>query len=697
MPAKAGPDMGRWGSPVSLGVPDSMLRAPSAGGQYRSSLAVLALALCAAAAGSAPGQAAAPQPRARPSLVLLTLDTTRADHLGAHGVHRGLTPNLDALAARGARYARALSPTPLTLPAHCSLLTGLDPSGHGVHDNGIASLPAGVATLATVLADRGYSTAAFVASRVLDKRFGLDRGFATYDDAMAAERIGEYGYPERNAAAVTNAALAWAAARPRGRPYFLWVHYYDPHAPYAAPGDDTAGAAAARYAAEVSYMDREIGRLLKGLAAGGGRPLVAAVGDHGEMLGEHGESGHGIFLYRAALEVPLVLSGPGVPPGTVWPGTVGTRGLPATLLRLLGFSKEASPFGSPLPGLAVSEPVQKDLLVHSETWMPATAYGWSPLEAVSDERWRFIKAPRPELYDFVADPSETDNLVDKRPVERARMEHALASFEASGQRVSAPAVKPDAAVTEALASLGYHSGASGSRAGTIDPKDGIGMLAELEEAKRWLREGRAKEAIARLEDLVRRSPGNVPFLIRLAVAQSTAGRATAGVATLKHAVGLNPRLDFLHAHLADAYLDLGRLAEARAEYELALQLNPRFARAWLGLGEAASRGGERGAELAVLRRAVAAGTDSAIVWSRVAELELEAGDATAAARAGEEATRLVPELAQGWLVRGNVAEKAGRLADAVRLYERAMSLGLADPRLRAHVEGLRARAAGSRP
>jgi arylsulfatase A-like enzyme/Tfp pilus assembly protein PilF len=655
--------------------------------------AVLSLGLCASPAD--PGPASARPPRARPSLILLTLDTTRGDHLGIQGVHRGLTPSLDGLAVRGARYARAVSPTPLTLPAHCSLLTGLDPVGHGVHDNGTASLPAGLPTLATALAERGYATAAFVSSRVLDKRFGLDRGFTIYDDRMAAERIGEYGYPERNAAAVTTAALAWAAARPRGRPYFLWVHYYDPHAPYAAAGDEAA-APAARYAAEVSYMDREIGRLLKGLAAEGGPTLVAAVGDHGEMLGEHGEAGHGLFLYRAALEVPLVISGPGVPPGTVWSGTVGTRGLAATLLRLLGFSKDSAPFGSPLPGLAVSGPVPKNDPVHSETWMPATAYGWSPLEAVTDDRWRYIRAPRPELYDFVADPGERDNLVEKRPAERARMEDALAAFQGAGPRVAASAVKPDAALAEALASLGYHSGASGSRAGTIDPKDGNAMLSELEEAKRWTREGRANEAVVRLEDLVRRSPGNVPFLLRLAAAQSAAGRAQAGLATLKHAVGLNPRLDFLHAQLADAHLEQGRLAEARAEYELALGLNPRFARAWLGLGEAAGRAGEPGAEHAVMRRAVAAGTDSAIVWTRLAELEMAAGDMTAAARAAEEATRLVPELAQAWLVRGNVAEKAGRLSDAARLYEHAMSLGLADARLRAHVERLRVRA-GSRP
>jgi len=613
------------------------------------------------------------------------LDTTRADHVGSQA-HRGLTPHLDALAARGLRYSKALSPAPLTLPAHCTLFTGLELPAHGVRDNGTAALDGGVPTLASVLSAQGYATAAFVSSRVLDRRFGLARGFETYDDRMAAERIGEYGYPERDAQTVTTAALAWAARRPRGRPYFLWVHYYDPHAPYAAPGDAPAASPAAAYAREIAYMDREIGRLLQTLAPDGSGTLVAAVGDHGEMLGEHGETGHGIFLHAGSLEVPMILAGPGVPRGASWSETVGTRALPSTLLKLLSLSKDAQAFGSSLPGLSVSKPLAA-APIYSETFFPATAYGWSPLRSVSDDRWRFILAPRPELYDLAADPAETKNVVDVHPDERARMERALALVETGVRRAGAP-VQPDAALREALASLGYHSGASGARAGTIDPKDGIGMLAEMEEAKRWLREGRTRDAVARMEDLVGRSPGNVPFLVRLAVAQSTAGRAEAGVATLKHAVGLNPRLDFLHVHLADAYLDLGKVAEARAEYELALALNPRFAQAWVGLGEAAGKDGPD-AERAVLRRAVEAGTDSAIVWSRVAELELSAGNTAAAARAAAEATRLVPELAAAWLVRGKVAETAGRRGDAVGFYQKAMALGLADPALARHVDGLR--------
>ncbi|HET9229475.1 MAG TPA: sulfatase, partial [Thermoanaerobaculia bacterium] len=195
---------------------------------------------------------------APPSVVLLTLDTTRADALGPG------TPNLSGLAARGTRWTRAVTPVPLTLPAHASLLTGLTPPEHGIRDNGTAVLPKDVPTLATAFSSRGYATAAFVASRVLDRRFGLARGFGHYDDKAPAEQIGEYGYPERNARQMTDAALEWLARKPAGKPLFLWVHYYDPHAPYEAPGDGDRQ----RYAGEVAYMDREIGRLLAGLPGG---------------------------------------------------------------------------------------------------------------------------------------------------------------------------------------------------------------------------------------------------------------------------------------------------------------------------------------------------------------------------------------------------------------------------------------------
>lgn len=629
--------------------------------------------LCALASTGAP-------PASGPSLILLTLDTTRADALGCYGAARASTPNLDALAARGTRYGRALSSAPLTLPAHCSLLTGLDPPFHGVRDNGASVLPSSLPTLATVLAARGYATAAFVSSLVLDRRFGLDRGFQLYDERMASEHQGEHGYPERNAEAVTSAAVAWLSRQGKGRPFFLWVHYYDPHSPYTPPGDWNRATPERRYAGEVAYMDREIGRLLAALPAPAGT-LIAAVGDHGEMLGEHGERDHGVLLYRSSLEVPLILAGPDVPAGRVVPNAVGTRALPATLLALLRAGKSDGPFGAPLPGLAASEHARSSNdPVYSETWLPATAYGWSPLRAASDNRLRYVLAPRPELYDFVADPGETRNLIKERPGDVERLRAALAEIERRSRGRAAPAASPAPEVVQALRSLGYLSGSSPPRAGGLDPKDGMAMLPEFERANQAMVEGRLDEALPILEGLVRRSPGNVPFLSRLSDVQAAMGRHDAALATVKEAIGLNPRLDFLHLHLANTYKAMGRLGDARAEYEVALALNPRMSPAWLALGELANRAGKRDEEGRLLKRAVDAGTSSAAILSRLAQIETAAGDMAGAESHAVEATRLVPEFAAGWWVSGEVAQKSGRRGDAIARYEKAVSFGFGDAR-----------------
>jgi arylsulfatase A-like enzyme/Flp pilus assembly protein TadD len=641
-------------------------------------------ALVLLAAAGVGGAASVAQTAAPPSVVLLTLDTTRADALGCYRAPaRGaFTPNLDGLAARGTRYARALTSSPLTFPAHATLLTGLDPPFHGVRDNGTAVLSPSLPTLATVLGGRGYSTGAFVSSRVLDRRFGLDRGFRTYDDRMAAERQGEHGYPERDARAVTSAALAWLSRVRRGRPYFLWVHYYDPHSPYAAPGERRDALVERRYAGEVAYMDSEIGRLLAGLPAPA-RTIVAAVGDHGEMLGEHGERDHGLLLYRSSLEVPLILAGPGISRGRVIPHAVGTRALPATLLDLLKVAEAARPFGAPLPGWAL--PATPANVVYSETWMPATAYGWSPLRAASDSRLRFVLAPRPELYDFVADPGETRNLVKERGPEVQRLRTFLADVERGSARRRAPEASPPPEVVAALRSLGYLSGSSPPRANALDPKDGVAMLKEFDRANQAMVEGRPNDALPILKGLVRGSPGNVPFLSRLSDVQAVLGRSEEAVATVKEAIALNPRLDFLHLHLANTYKLLGRFAEARAEYEAALALNPRMSPAWLALGELAKRQGNSAEERRLLDRAVAAGTSSAAILTRLAQIELAAGKPSAAEAHGAEAVSLMPEFGAGWWTWGEVAEKAGRRRDAIGRYEKALAVGFQDPRALVHL------------
>ncbi|MEP6993215.1 MAG: sulfatase-like hydrolase/transferase [Acidobacteriota bacterium] len=580
-----------------------------------------------------------PDPQ-KPSVLLITLDTTRADHVGKREGQASLTPNLDSLERRGTRYVNAVTVAPLTLPAHCSLLTGLTPAAHGVRDNGVAVLSAQSPTLATALAARGYATGAFVSSRVLDRRFGLDRGFGTYDDQMVAESIGEHGYPERDARAVTTAALAWAARQPPGRPYFLWIHYYDPHSPYQPPGDWKDQTPARRYAGEVAFMDSEVGRLLRELPKSAGGCLIAAVGDHGEMLGEHDEKEHGIFLYGGSLAVPLILAGPRVPAGRQVRELVGTRALAATLLALANLSEEARAFGPALPGVGVAAAASPQA-VYSETYLPANTYGWSPLRAATDGRWRFIAAPRPELYDLVKDPTESRNLASELPQESARLQRVVEQAE-SGARPTVSA-DPDPELAASLRSLGYLSGASPQRADGLDPKDGIRLLKEFEEARELSRAGRSSEAILKLESLVRRSPGNVPFLMRLGDAQLAGGMAEEGLKALTYAVTLSPRLDFLHVRLAQACAELGQVGPARNEYALALKLNPRSAPAWSGLAEIARTTGGPLEERKVLQECEAAGTRSATLLRRLSEIEAALGDRAAAQRHAAEADRLTVE------------------------------------------------------
>jgi arylsulfatase A-like enzyme/tetratricopeptide (TPR) repeat protein len=616
-------------------------------------------------------------PASARSVVLVTLDTTRADALGAYGGRP--TPALDGLAARGVRYANAITASPLTLPAHASLLTGLEPPEHGVLDNGIAVLASDIPTLATVLAGRGHATAAFVASRVLDRRFGIARGFATYDDDMAAERTGEYGYPERGAAAVTEEALAWLARAPRGKPFFLWVHYYDPHAPYEAAGASDA----ARYAAEVAAVDRQVARLLKALPSGPDAPVVAAVADHGESLGEHGEHGHGLFLYGPVLRVPLILAGPGVPAGRVVDGPVASLRLAPTLAHLAGASG-ALP-GDVLPGLG---PPTAASPVYSETWLPATAYGWSPLRALTDARWRYVDAPRPELYDLGADPKETQDRARTDAPEAARMRRELTA-RAGAMKTRAAGPAPDPGVSEAIRSLGYLSGASGRRAGTIDPKDGQAMLAELDEVRRLIEAGRAADALPRLRTLRERSPGNVPFLGQLARAQSETGDLAGAVRTLREVVDLNPRSDFGHVNLADALRRQGQPDAARRSYEEALALDPRSAAARLALAEMARDAGRPAEEEQLLRRGIEAGTRSAAMLTRLGQIEMGSGKLASAGTRLREATKLLPDFAPAWLLWGAVAERQGKPADALARYEKAVALAPSDASALLHLGRLR--------
>jgi len=606
----------------------------------------------------------------RRNLLLITLDTVRADAIGSYG-GTAKTPTLDAVAARGVRFERALTPSPLTLPAHTSILTGIDPPQHGVRDNGIEALPADVPTLASILDAAGYQTAAFVSSRVLDQRFGLARGFDEYGDRMAAERVGQYGYPERDAMAVTDDAIRWLAERGVDGPFFLWIHYYDAHAPYSPPTQWRSDSDRGNYYGEIAYVDHEIARLVD--AAGTNDTIIGVVGDHGEMFGEHGEEGHGIFLYEASLRVPLLIAGPGVPAGQVVGETVGTVQLASTLLDLLASDHDTDPMQPPLPGLAPAVRNGSTLPIFSEALLPANAYGWSPLQALSEERWRYIAAPRPELYDVQSDSAEANDRAGAEAPIAERMASSLAHrIEAYGSRAGA-SVDVDGSLDASLRSLGYLS-TSGAEASDIDPKDGIQWLAQRDEAKRWMATGDFERAAQILRRIVQLNPQNQTFLGQYARALFGLGRKTEGVEVYRKAVQLNPKLDFLHVNLAQALLEIGETSEAEAEMRLALELNPRSASASLALAELLAKSKRPAEERQVLQRAADAGTDSAGIHLRLGQLTARDRDFDSAEFHLAQSTTLEPRMFLAWLIRGMNAEAAGHLDDAASHYQQSLNL-----------------------
>lgn len=518
-----------------------------------------------------------------PSLVLITLDTVRADHLGCYGDRQAITPWLDRLAGEGARFVNASSAVPLTLPSHTSLLTGLLPPHHGLRNNGLGALRPGTATLATLLSGAGYRTGAFIGAFVLDHRFGLNQGFEVYDDEIERNPNGDFALEaERPGREVMDRALAWLA-KEDGRPFFLWVHLYDAHAPYTPPPAWAARHPGRPYDGEISEVDEQVGRLLEALRHQGldGRTVVAVAADHGEGLGEHGELTHGLLLYEPTLRVPLLLRAPWAVKPRVVETPVSLVDLAPTLAGLVGH-----PFPGQLDGrdlsralLAGGEPAPGEL--YAETRYPAT-FGWSPLSALRRRDLKYIAAPRPELYDLRRDPRESANLIAKPAAatvgDPARgFAQRLAAIEAGA--VKAPSQDADAETKARLASLGYIAAAPAPpRAGAApgsspDPKAMVDLFQRFEDANTKLAGGDPGGAIAELAALVAADPANPVFRGKLAAAWRERGQTEKSLPLYRQAAAAAPRDPEAWYNLASALQEAGRLDEGRQAIEQALKLD----------------------------------------------------------------------------------------------------------------------------
>jgi arylsulfatase A-like enzyme/Flp pilus assembly protein TadD len=579
-----------------------------------------------------------------PNVLLVTIDTLRADHVGVYGAAYAATPNLDRLGAEGVRFETAIASSPLTLPSHASILTGRYPPGVGVRHNGVYRLAESAESVAERLRAAGYDTGAFVSAFVLAARFGLAQGFDHYDADTSLEYSGPGGYLERRADAVTDRAISWLASAER--PFFLWIHYYDPHARYRPPPPFTERFAERPYDGEVAYVDAEFGRLLKGLRDSGelDRTFVIATSDHGESLGEHGEPDHGYTLYDAVLRVPLLLRGPGLPSGKVVGELVRGVDIAPTLLALLDLEPLSQSDGVSL------EPLWRDAgtppgPAYAETLAPELELGWSPLYAVRTPRFHYVRAPRPELYEVSSDPRQRRNLLEHDP---QRAKQIADELDAQIDAILAQAVEEqsgalDPETRERLNALGYALPAQPPPRTGLDPKDGLRLLGDFWAANEAYARKDFSEARELLDRVLERMPESSRAHALLAFLHLHTGDPGQALPHMEAAADLAPRSAYYRALVGEIQQELGNAQAARAAFHAAAALDPSEPLAQIGLmGEQARQGNLAAAELHA-RTALAGASRDATVRLKIGKVWAGVGVHARALEAFQDAVRLDPD------------------------------------------------------
>jgi arylsulfatase A-like enzyme/Flp pilus assembly protein TadD len=618
-------------------------------------LALLGLALIAPACR----HALAP-PRAARHLVLVTIDTLRADRLGAYGSTTVATPHLDRIGREGAMAIEATAHVPLTRPSHVSLFTGLLPPETGVRDNISPAVVPETPLLAEVLKKAGFTTAAFVSSVVLESSCGLGRGFDTYADRFEG-RAGEaqfLGSVQKKGDATTGEALRWLEGlgerlrAPETR-VFLWLHLYDPHDPYEPPEPYAARYAGRPYDGEVAFSDALVGRLDEGLGRLGLRDetLLLVTSDHGEGLGEHREALHGFFTYQTTLRIPFLVRGPGIPAGTRIGTTVRLVDVFPTVLDLLGVP---APAQAPLSGLSLAGALRggatpSEPVTYAESLVPLLHFGWSDLRVVREGRWKYIQAPRPELYDLATDPGEQTNLASAQASRAEAMRGALARFldlERKSAAKASGAAPVSTELLEKLGALGYVGGSAPAETRTpgADPKD---RVEEFRFANDGVREGllrfHAKDyagSVARFEGVLRR-----------------------GISSFE-----------IHFYLARGLYALRRHERAARHFEEAAVRAPAHAEAWEGLADCRAALGDSEGALKALRRGQEALPTDAALRTAEARLLRRRGRLGEARAAYEAALPLAPKSARLRMQLGELLRDMGEVGEAIRRQREAVEL-----------------------
>lgn len=615
--------------------------------------------------------------KAGPNVVVITIDTLRADHLACYGYKRIKTPNIDQLAKSGVRFSNAFTAVPITLPSHTALMTGQYPMATGVHDFSGNKLPPGSMTLARVLQSHGYSTAAFIASAALDSRFGLNQGFDTYYDHFNLGHSREIHLDEieRRGDKVVDLALKWLESHHQ-KPFFLWVHLYDPHAPYDPPEPYARLYRTHPYDGEIAFADAQVGRLFGYLKQQHlyENSLIVLASDHGESLGEHGEKTHGFFIYNATLHVALIVRIPGDPPRVVQQGVSLVDVMPA-VLQALGIARPASVQGQSLLSLMLGRPSGIDSGQYSENYAPLIHFGWNRLLGIEWRGMEYIETTRPELYDLKADPDELHNLYSTHQAlaheMNQRLQDLIRRYTSASKASAAAGRSTDPALLASLRSLGYAavSVANLPQADTRnlpDPKDRVQAYNLVSEALVDKQRGRYQESLRELLEAEKTAPETLT--IRFLVAQNELklkefARATAG---FQYVSERNPNDGAAVYYLGVAQLGSGNIDGAEKSFERALKIDPRNFSAAYDLGVAYTRQRRADAAIAAFKQAVEILPEYAEAHEALGELYLYLQRPSEAAKELEQAVAADPRMAKAHY-------ELGRAYHALGLEEKAQS------------------------
>ncbi len=619
----------------------------------------------------------------RRPVVLITLDTTRADHLQPYGSTTVETPILQAFAESALLFERAYAVTPITLPSHTSILSGQIPPKTGVRNNGTHYVPEDIETLATVLGGDGYRTAAFVSASVLDSRYGLDRGFDVYDDDLSAglarfERM----VPDRPAEATIAAAMTWLDTLDPGEDFFLWVHLYDPHSAYNPPPPYRDDYRDDLYSGEIAYMDAQIGVLLDHpVLLREDEPIISIIGDHGESLGEHGELTHGGLVYDSTMHVPWLLRIPDGPAGVRMSLPVSQVDLVPTILGSVGVASPSGIDGLDLMAVFAGDDMGGEVLrnraIYGECYLPFYTYGWSKLQCVRVNHDKYIAAPEPEFYDTRRDPREMTDQIDTRQNTAHDLNRELEVFlEGEGAAEEAATLEIDSTTQEQLRALGYLAVGSGPievEGERANPMEMIHLHVGLERARQFMAFNMHQEAIDELNGVLASDPRNLAAMVDLAVSLRVQGQISEAKEIILRALEVDPDYSRLHLMLAQVELLTGHRDQARELVQGVLDRNPRdmdaaIMRASMYLGD-----GERAQARDLVRGAIERDPEHTVLQAFFAKMiEIPDGELASAETRLKNALERDPFMAEAWMVLGVLQKKQGRVAEAEASFERGL-------------------------